>query len=194
MHYSSPAIPEMQPVEPGRLVFPAHEGPLHFIDIQTSGWTHAASARFGEARPSKVGEWSGDSFRYDIFFNEGNFAIRRIHGAGVRWYICLDESDRGVDSLLSVIADMPDEARRWDACQFLVETMDRTEMAARYSEALRWRQAIAEKRVVSHKVRGQNLVRVSIKEICQLGDYKGPVATTTPKDDNPVRIKVKVKA
>ena len=183
MHYSESEKPTMKPVEPGRIFAPPYETGLDLRDIVTSGWGHVCSCRFGKPRMSTVGEWSGDSYRYDIFRHNDEMALRCENGGGVIWLLANSLSGQETVALLTTISYPIDEAKRWDFCHALYEIAINTASAAKQSEALRWKQAIVDKRVKKRKVRGQNGYSVVIEEVCRLGDASGPVCTVAPKED-----------
>lgn len=169
-------FPHMKAVERGRMFAPEYETPLAEFDVTTIEWTHVCSARFGESRPCGWSDggrkdstkWTGDSYRYDIFESkEGGFrprvALRWWNGAGEGWLVAVDETRGGTVSLLRMIAAMPDEARRWDACHFLWETAHKTELAAAGREAKRYSTAFVEGRLKKAKRRGRPEYTVSIE-------------------------------
>jgi hypothetical protein len=158
--------PHLAPVEKGRRIAPQYDTPLDFFDVTTADWRHVCSARFGPGRPCSFDSktlWTGDSYRYDIFRQVGLhrdfMALRWWNGSGEGWLIA-EEKGRSEVCLLAMIADMPVEERRWDACHFLWETAHKSELAGGRSEAHRYAQAFVEGRLKKRRRKGT--VRVEI--------------------------------
>ena len=163
-----PATPFLREKESGRFLFPAYEQPLAEFVVIPAEWTHVCSARFGPGRPSSFSKtilWTGDSYRYDIFvpFKESEdkrIALRWWNGSGEGWMIAEDRERRDELSILRMIAEMPDERRRWDACHQLWQAAHRSEMAGARSEAVRYSTAFVEGRLKKRRRAGR--VRVEI--------------------------------
>lgn len=145
MHYSQPDKPEMRAVETGFLMVPDYESRREPLEIQTAEWNHIASCRFGEPRASSSNHnWSGDSYRYDIFVKgEGwgsQVALRSVNGGGTEWLVDRDDTLRHEMHLLRAIVTFDDEARRWDMAHKLWESVHKTALAS----SLRERQILFE--------------------------------------------------
>ena len=153
-------LPTLKATEVGREFIPPFDAALCEFDVTTADWVHVCSARFGEARTSRVGKWTGDSYRYDIFRREGHLAMRWWNGGGEGWFIMRDSSHRGTTVLLLAIANNPNEAERWDGCHFLYEVASRSAFAAKRSEYRRMATAFTEGRLKKRKVRGMYEVSV----------------------------------
>ena len=156
MHYSQPEIPIMKPIESAHLLTPEYDHQRSRFDIKTAEWTHVSSCRFGEARDSHIGhKWSGDSYRYDIFAKEDRkwVALRWQNGAGEGWLFDSNfAEERGESHLLFMIADNPDENRRWDFCHKLWEAVHKTAIASASSERQMIFDAFCDKRLKKKRI------------------------------------------
>ena len=65
-------------------------------------------------------------------------------------------------NLLDIIAAMPDEPKRWDACHFLWNAAHKSAAAAARETERTLKQAFVEGRLKKHKVRGQNSYDVRV--------------------------------
>lgn len=160
--------PHLNPVEQGRLFTPPYEPTnpgLAAFDVRTAEWKHVCSARFGDGRlawRSRDGKsetrWTGDSYRYDIFCGQHRerdaWALRWWNGAGEGWLIAEDKKRHEEISLLEMIAQIPKETRRWDACHFLWESIEKSATLAALTEKRRYCEAFLEKRLKRRKRRG----------------------------------------
>lgn len=165
--YRIDPLPTMKAVEQGRLFGPQWATPLTSFDVTTDYLKHVCSARFGEAR-GKIGGncgWTGNHYRYDIFLERAELvraprlAMRWINGSGEGWLIA-DSPLRGEVCLLSMIAAIPDEARRWDACHFLYQVAQKTASSARQATATEYGTAFLEGRMKKRKRGGRYLLEI----------------------------------
>ncbi|OQA09851.1 MAG: hypothetical protein BWY66_00390 [bacterium ADurb.Bin374] len=151
-------LPPMKPVEQGRLLAPPYDGGLVFFEVKTGEWEHVCPCRFGEARMSGVGKWSGDSYRYDIFERgEGygkQIALRWWNGAGEGWLIDTDKSRRGEENLLRHISGLGIESVRWDFCHNIWEAATKSADAAAAGERQALFDAFCEGRLKKRKRNG----------------------------------------
>lgn len=162
--------PWLNAVEKARAFAPPYDTELWQWDLNPADWEHICPARFGEGRPCGfVGaaaqtNWSGDSYRYDIYQRDGgkHYALRWQNGGGCGWLVSMNEMPHGEWNLLEMIVNMPVEARRWDACHFLWQCAYNTAMASARSERDAIHQAFVEGRLKKHKVRGRGAYRVEI--------------------------------
>lgn len=159
--------PHLHPVEKGRRIAPEYGTPLDYFDVTTADWRHVCAARFGPGRPCSFDHktlWTGDSYRYDIFRQIGlhrNFlGLRWWNGAGEGWLIAEEKDGRSEVCLLAMIAAMPEETRRWDACHFLWQAAHKSELAGARSEADKYARAFVEGRLKKRRRKG--IVRVEI--------------------------------
>ena len=130
--------PIVKEIEKGVALRPEYETQLTEGEIKPSEWTHLCSCRFGEGRPCDNNKpegtkWTGDSYRYDIYtkpvrFSDDAIALRWHNGGGEGWLI--DDGYSHRESLLRLIASIPDEGKRWDYAQALWETAHKTAIAA----------------------------------------------------------------
>jgi len=163
-------LPVMKPVEQGRFLAPPFDGGLVFFEVKPDEWSHVCACRFGEARMSGVGKWSGDSFRYDIFAKgEGygaQIALRWWNGGGEGWLIDTDKSRRGEANLLAYISRLVSESLRWDFCHKLWETAEKSAQASAASERQALFDAFCEGRFKRRKRNGmwRMVIRPRIKE------------------------------
>jgi hypothetical protein len=114
--------------------------------------------------------WTGDAFRYDLFHHLEHrwLGLRWTQGGGTGWLIEQDRTNSSVHSLLRHIAQLPDEAMRWDFCHQLAESMARTAHAARIHENARWEQVILKRQVTIRRRNGQR--RASIRSPTEFAD------------------------
>ncbi|MGH8897012.1 MAG: hypothetical protein ACRDZ4_08335 [Egibacteraceae bacterium] len=164
---TQPEKPHLHEHETGRLLAPQYETPLDHFPVTTAEWAHVCSARFGPGRPcgwSDTTQWTGDSYRYDIFerLTDGarQMALRWWNGSGEGWLIAENNWRRGEICLLSMIAAMPDEARRWDACHFVWEAATKSAGAAAREMADLYAVAFVEGRLKKRRRNGR--IRVMI--------------------------------
>jgi acyl-homoserine lactone acylase PvdQ len=175
MHYSQLDKPLLQSNEKGRLFAPPYGTELREFEIKPDEWEHVCSCRFGEGRLcdfSRNTKWTGDSYRYDLFKRSKGkgdiypqYALRWYNGGGNGWLVADDLCKRQEESLLAMIATMPDEARRWDACHFLWETAVKTALAATRKIAKEYAEAIVEKRITKRKRKGKYTVEITPREL-----------------------------
>jgi len=129
-----PQLPIMQEREPAYVE--NHGGQIGVYgktEVTTAEWTHVARCCFGEGRPcwgfpNSNTKWTGSSHRYDIFTKERKLggayvAIRWRHGGGVGWIVTDDNRKRCETSLPLIIAAVPDEGQRWDACHYICDAV-----------------------------------------------------------------------
>lgn len=169
-HYGRRAHPLLQAVEPACEFAPNENGASPITEVQTGDWQLIISCRFGEARLSKSinAKWSGDSHRYDIFVRKegvgrATVAVRFEHGGGCGWLLADDGDNRGESNLIiDVIAKLPNEAHRWDACHFLCESAAKTRRAATSVEYHRMADAYVNGKLKKKKIRGTNNYSVSV--------------------------------
>jgi hypothetical protein len=158
----------MKPVERGRFLTPAYDTRLTQFDIMTADWRQICPCRFGEARQSAVGLWSGDSYRYDIFEKgEGwdkQIALRWWNGGGEGWMVDVDKERRHETGLLRLIAGITPEADRWDYAHNLWETAYKTARAAEASERDRLFAAFCEGRMKRRKRGGKYIMEITVKD------------------------------
>ena len=163
-----PVIPKMKEIEDGLLLTPPYDSILLTVEIRTDDWQHVCSCRFGEPRLSGLGlTWSGDCYRYDIFTAKTDktrtlprIALRWRNGGGVGWLTDHLNDSRNETHLLNMIAEIADEARRWDFCHKLWETHQRTACAARLSEANRIFGAFCEGKLKRRKRNGRYVMEI----------------------------------
>lgn len=156
--------PPVKASERGRFLSPAYDTQLTEFDVLPSEWTHLCPCRFGEARVSSVGKWSGDSYRYDLYETGAGYArkiaLRWSNGAGDGWLIDVDKSDRGESHLLRHIAAISAEGVRWDFCHKLYETACKTALASAGSERQRLFAAFCEGRMKKRKRGGRYIMEI----------------------------------
>ena len=164
-------LPCMKEIEEGRKLDPDYDTELLRFTVVTADWRHVCSARFGHGRPcswSNSTKWTGDSYRYDIFSKPkghglyARMALRWWNGSGEGWLVTNDLSRRGETCLLSMISELGNEARRWDACHLLWQTAHKTALAAARSESAVYRRAFVEGRLKKRKRRGASAYMVTI--------------------------------
>jgi hypothetical protein len=179
VHWNLRSMPLTEPIEHGRLFNPGYQYDTRDIQIVVADWQHVCSARFGVPRQSTVGSWTGDSYRYDIYkrptpgggtpittpvgkpqVNWTQFAMRWLNGGGQGWLVCEDAQRHGEEAILSIVALIPDEARRWDYCHFLYEVADRNYAAGAQQTAIKWGQAFVDKRLKTRRRRGKVTVEM----------------------------------
>jgi hypothetical protein len=90
-------------------------------------------------------------------------AVRWSHGGGDGWLVTEDESRQGEVCLLLMIADMSDEARRWDALHCLCESIERTASQVKHAEYKRVVTAFVNGKLKKRKVRGKQLYDVTVE-------------------------------
>lgn len=161
--------PRMKIIECGRPFAPEYGQALTDVTVDPAEWEHVCSARFGLGRPCSFNDktlWTGDSYRYDIFLRKsgrygGEYALRWWNGSGEGWLIAEDKDRRGESCLLSMIAAMGDETRRWDACHFLWKAAHMSAVAAAATAANEIKQAFVDGLLKKRKRGG--VVRVTIE-------------------------------
>ena len=157
---NQPPIPPMRIQESGYLLHPPYGNRYVLIQIAPAEWTHLCAARFGPGRPCsfcRETKWTGDSYRYDIFIRPEHrqIALRWFNGSGEGWLIAEDKHERDESSLLTHIAQVPEEASRWDYCHFIWTAVTQTRMAVVHTTADTWEEAILQKRITIRKQYGQ---------------------------------------
>lgn len=166
-HWNQLPFPVMQSIEKGRFCAPDYDTPLRDIEIHTSEWRHLASARFGPARrsPALSAYWSGDCYRYDIFDYPDRqwIAIRWWNGSGEGWLVDRRKDDRGEQSLIRHITQLPSETMRWDFCHFLYETAIKSALAGTLTGEERYRDAFLEGRLKIRRKQGKRTVKIEIR-------------------------------
>lgn len=173
---TQPATPHLTGTEKGRTLAPTYGSELVEFDIFPNEWIHLCSARFGEARVAwtspltkKNTEWTGDSYRYDIYVSNDEakrlIALRWQNGGGSGWLVTEDRARRDELSLLRIIAELPTEARRWDGCHQVYETATKSALAAAAAESRRYSVAFAEGRLKKHRRKGAIKVTLEPKVI-----------------------------
>lgn len=170
MSWSQKPEPHLHDVEKARRFAPGYGEELVEIDVKPAEWTQVCSARFGEGRPCGFAprdttKWTGDSYRYDIFEREGQMALRWWNGSGEGWLIAEKKDHRSETCLLSMIAAMPDEARRWDACHFIWQAAHKSALAAARAEGRRYAQAFVEGRLKKRRRKGEVRVEIAPKTV-----------------------------
>jgi hypothetical protein len=173
--HNDPATPpNLKPVETGRFFQPVYPNGIQTFEVKTAEWKHLARASFGEARPAGAPtRWTGDSHRYDIyryqgesFIDEGSWAVRYSHGGGQGWFVWRGHS-RDKSSPIEHCLSLP-EPQRWDVCNFLCESVERTATEAARDEFNRVAQAYAEGRLKKRldrraKARGEIRYKVTVE-------------------------------
>lgn len=181
--------PFLKPQERGRMFQPSHSMTEQNIVVNTGEWEHVIACRFGEGRPCDSlshTKWTGDCYRYDIFrkvtppsevsipVREGvepgkitrpgktQWALRWWNGGGEGWLLC-DDRNNGVVQLIAMIAEMPVEERRWDACHFIWESIDKAARIASDETARKYKQAFVDGKLKKRKKRGENTYAVTIE-------------------------------
>lgn len=162
---NQPPIPTMRIEESGYLLHPPYGNRYVAIQVDPTQWTHVCSARFGPGRPcsfSKQTKWTGDSYRYDIFIRPEHrqISLRWFNGSGEGWLIAEDKNERGERSLLDHIAQLPDEARRWDFCHFIWSALSQTRRAVVHTTEDTWEQAILQKQITIRKRNGRRTASI----------------------------------
>lgn len=152
-------LPHLDPLEKGLMFAPDYETELIEFDVRPAEWTHVCSARFGDGRPcgfssKDTTKWSGDSYRYDIFTREDQMALRWWNGGGQGWLIAARKDRRSETCLLSMIAEMHVEARRWDACHFIWEAAHKSAAAGELGGETRIYEAFLEGRLKKRRRNG----------------------------------------
>ena len=166
--YNQP-LPVMKEIEMAQFFRPEYETQLVHFKINTKEWKHRIACRFGSPRQSNVGDWSGESYRYDIFEHEECFnvnairprvAIRWQNGSGQGWIIDNSNSRRNESNLFYLIVDQKYEGTRWDYCHAIYESICKTEMAARLNERQNIFTAFVENRLKKIKKQGRYIMRI----------------------------------
>lgn len=159
--------PHVKGTERGRLFAPEYDTELTYFDVKPAEWTHLCSARFGDGRPCGTGntKWTGNSYRYDIFFKtqageNDLLALRWSNGSGDGWLISEWKKPRRESNILDVITTIGDEGERWDLCHFLWQTAHKTALAAERATAARYERAFMENRLKKKKGPGGYRVRI----------------------------------
>ena len=162
--------PTFEKVETSQPFAPAYDYSAPPIAITPTDWRHVCSCRFGEARQcgwSARTCWTEDCYRYDIFdrvdsTGRRQLAMRWWNGGGQGWLLTDDHAGSGEVNLLDIIAAMPDESKRWDACHFLWSAAHKSAAAAARETERTLKQAFVEGRLKKHKLRGQNRYDVRV--------------------------------
>lgn len=160
--------PHLGSSEKGRMIAPQYDTELVEFDVHPSEWKHVCPARFGPGRPCGFGpkdttKWTGDSYRYDIFERDDQMALRWWNGSGEGWLIAESKDRRSEVCLFSMIADMKDETRRWDACHFVWQAAYKSALAGARSEGRRYAQAFVEGRLKKRRRKGAVRVEIAPK-------------------------------
>lgn len=132
---NEPYAPTCAETEPARILNPVGSGmPLVEFTVNPATFTHISPCRFGAPRHCGLGDtlWSGDCYRYDIYFDAKSqrYALRWQNGGGIGWLVSPDREYSDELHLLRVIAELKDEARRWDCAHMLWQTAVHTAAAA----------------------------------------------------------------
>ena len=88
--------------------------------------------------------------------------MRWWNGGGQGWLLTDDNAGSGEVNLLDIIAAMPDESKRWDACHFLWNAAHKSAAAAAREAERNLKQAFVEGRLKKRKLRGQNSYAVTV--------------------------------
>jgi hypothetical protein len=134
--------------------------------ITPSEWTHVCACRFGESRvfTGKI-KWTGDSCRYDIYTRMDGIgrkwaALRWANGSGCGWLLARDDCGKR-NLLLDNIAQIENEAQRWDYCHFLYQTITGTARAAAVEAEREIKKAFVEGRLKKRKKQGEYVVTIT---------------------------------
>jgi hypothetical protein len=171
--HNDPATPpNLKPIEFGKFFQPVYPNGIQTFEVKTSEWTHVARASFGPGRIAwrsadrkSETKWTGDSHRYDIYsqkkgshFGRAAWAIRFSHGGGTGWFVYEAHSETKSNPI-EFAASLP-EPQRWDFCNFLCESVERTACEAARDEFRKVGEAFIEGRL--KKRRRNHTVRVEI--------------------------------
>jgi len=167
MSYQQKPFPEgMKPVEKGRKLAPEYGDGIIYFDVNTGDWEHVCSARFGEPRVAwrdregkPMTNWTGDSYRYDIFRKDDRIALRWWNGSGEGWLISDDGTRRGESNLLAHIATIEDENLRWDFCHTLWSAAEKSRHAGKRMERKEIETMFLEGRMKKRQKNGEPCVK-----------------------------------
>lgn len=168
--HNDPATPpNLKDVETGRFFQPVYPNGITTFEVKTAEWKHVSRATFGPARGTRNGSggWTGNSHRYDIYryagtdiFNERAWAVRYSHGGGQGWFLYRPLS--GKTTPMEHAVSLP-EPQRWDVCNFLCESVERTATEAARDEFNRIAHAFAQGRLRKRKIRGTDKYRITVE-------------------------------
>lgn len=163
--HNNPATPpNLKDIETGRFFQPVYPNGIPTFEVKTAEWKHLARASFGPARGEGT-RWTGDSHRYDIYrydgediFNKLAWAVRYSHGGGQGWFVYRPHSRNKTSPIEHALA-LP-EPQRWDVCNFLCESVERTATEAARDQYTRVAEAFVDGRLKKRRKDGR--VRVEI--------------------------------
>jgi hypothetical protein len=171
MTYKQKETPTFEKAETGIPFAPAYDYDCPPVVIDPTEWKHLCPARFGEARPTGWNgktQWTGDSYRYDIFERIDNLGRRQLalrwwNGGGQGWLLTEDDAKRGEANMLDLIVGIADENRRWDYCHFLWEAAHKSELHGGRETEKELKQAYVDGRMRKRKVRGEDCYTVTVE-------------------------------